>query len=99
MSLSSSRSGRRLLGAATLAIALGVAGAALPPRPALAEPTAAEFQTARELFKQGTRLRAAGDLPGAIEKFRAADELVRTAITGLELAKTEAQAGQLVEAR
>jgi hypothetical protein len=64
-----------------------------------AEPSAADMETARDLFKQAKKLRDAGDLSGALEKFRAAHALAGTPITGVELGKTYAALGQLVEAR
>jgi hypothetical protein len=70
--------------------------------PALAQgrvPTAGELETARTLYKEGKELRAAGDLPGAIEKLRAAHALGNTPVTGVELARTYVLAGKLVEAR
>jgi hypothetical protein len=84
----------RLL-AALVAVALGLAAA-----PAMAaEPTAADLETARALMKEGKRLRAAGDFAGAVEKLRAAHQLVPTAVTGYQLAAALADQGQLVEAR
>jgi hypothetical protein len=61
--------------------------------------TAADLETARALFKEGRELRARGDLRGALEKLRAAHAVGRTPITGLELARTHALLGELVEAR
>src|SRR5690242_13340717 len=66
---------------------------------ASAEPTAADLESARDLFKEGQALRAKGDLEGALTKFKAADALAGTPITGVELGKTLLQMGKLVEAR
>lgn len=78
--------------------ALAVGGAST--RTALArEPTAAEAESALELYKAGKKLRASGDTAGALEKFKAAHALAETPITALELAKTHAELGHLVEAR
>jgi hypothetical protein len=44
-------------------------------------------------------LRSKGDTAGALRKLKAANGLVRTPITGLELCKTYLALGQLVEAR
>jgi hypothetical protein len=62
-------------------------------------PTAQELETARTLYKEGKVLRAQGDLRGALEKLRAAHALGNTPVTGIELARTYATAGKLVEAR
>src|ERR1019366_10325032 len=48
---------------------------------------------------EGKELRAAGDLPGAIGKLQAAHALGNTPVTGIELARTYATAGKLVEGR
>src|SRR5260221_7276029 len=62
-------------------------------------PTAQELETARSLYKEGKALRARGDLRGALEKLRAAHALGNTPVTGIELARTYATAGKLVDAR
>jgi hypothetical protein len=72
-------------------------GAAEPT--ALAQPSAGDVAQARELFNQGLALRDKGDLAGAIEKLRAAHALASTPITGIELGRTYASSGKLVEAR
>jgi hypothetical protein len=59
----------------------------------------ADIAEARELFNDGMRRREQGDLPGAIEKLRAAHALGNTPITGIELGRTYLQAGDLVDAR
>ncbi len=83
--------------------ALGVVLAVLSMTPATfaqtSPPTAQELETARTLYKEGKELRAAGDLPGALEKLRAAHALGKTPVTGIELAKTYVLVGKLVEAR
>jgi hypothetical protein len=62
-------------------------------------PSAGDIAQARELLNAGETLRDHGDLPHALEKLQAADALLHTPITALELARTYAQAGKLVEAR
>ena len=94
--------------ASVVAMALTVC-AATPGRVATAEPppaptgssshTPADIAQARDLFNQALALRSAGDLPGALEKFKAAHALGGTPITGLELARTMMQLGSLVAAR
>lgn len=89
-----------------VACALAVAIAAPPVLTVLsfgslahAAPSAADMETARQLFKQGKELRDKGDLTGAREKLKAAHALGQTPITGLELGKTHTLLGELVEAR
>lgn len=80
-----------------------VAGAlttlAAPPSARAGEPTAADAETALALYKSGKQLRDSGDLRGALEKLRAAHALVETPLTAIELGKTYAALGQIVEAR
>lgn len=47
----------------------------------------------------GDRLQAAGDLKSALERYRAAHEIMHVPTTGLELARAQAKLGMLVEAR
>jgi hypothetical protein len=61
--------------------------------------SAGELETARALNKEGKELRAAGKLHEALLKFKAAHDLGRTPVTGIELARTEVLVMQLVEAR
>lgn len=85
--------GKRLA-AAVLTLAIVAAA----PR-AHAEPTAAEMEDARSLFRQGNDLRDKNDLRGALAKYRAAHALFPTPITGLEVGRTHMQLGELVAAR
>lgn len=84
--------------AAVLAIAVGSA-IALGAATARADPNAADIEEARQLYHDGKELRAKGDLAGALAKLRAAYALAPTPITGLELARTYAVGGSLVDAR
>lgn len=88
---------------ATVALVAGVAFTAVvacPARQATAgEPSPSDKETARALFKEGEQKRKAGDLKGALEAFRAAHAIMNVPTTGLELGKTQAQLGQIVEAR
>lgn len=63
------------------------------------EPTAVQKDTARSLMQDGRDLRDAKDLKGALQRFRAADEIMRVPPTGFEVANTQADLGMLVEAR
>jgi hypothetical protein len=63
-----------------------------------AEPNASQKQLARELMQKGHERRDAGDLKGALEAFQAADQIMRVPTTGFEVARSQADLGQLVEA-
>ncbi|MBI2394567.1 MAG: hypothetical protein HYV09_33665 [Deltaproteobacteria bacterium] len=89
-------SSRRAL---ALALALSIAVPTTFVLPVRAAPTAADLESARQLFKEGKDLRDAGDLAGAVAKLKAAHALGQTPITGLELGKTHVMRGELVEAR
>jgi len=69
------------------------------PAVAHAQRTAADLESARQLYNQGIELRDKGDMKGALEKFRAAHALGNTPLTGIELCKTHAALSQPVEAR
>jgi hypothetical protein len=67
---------------------------------ALADPTAQEKETARNLMDEGRELRDdKKDLKAALQRFTAADQIMKVPTTGFEVASTQAQLGQLVEAR
>lgn len=55
-------------------------------------------EEAKELFKEANALHDAGDLNGALAKYRAADELAHTPVTALELGKAYGEVGLLLEA-
>lgn len=80
----------------SLALALGVW---LVSGAAWGQPTAAQKETARGLMAEARELREQGDLSGALTRFRAADSIMNVPTTGFEVAATQAQLGQLVEAR
>jgi hypothetical protein len=66
---------------------------------ASAQPTASDAESARSYMDEADRLREAGDLWGALERYQAADQLMHVPTTGLEVAKTQATLLQLTEAR
>jgi hypothetical protein len=66
---------------------------------ASAEPSAADKETARRLMAEGREKRAENDHKGALRSFLAADAIMHVPTTGLEVARTEATLGQLLEAR
>jgi hypothetical protein len=83
-----------------LALTLSAPGFAAGPTPAAPSgPTAADKDTARALMAQGADLREKNDLKGALQSFQAADAIMHVPSTSLEVAKTAAALGQLVEAR
>jgi len=83
---------------ATLLSALCVLGM-LAERPALAEPSAADKETARNLMKEGDDKFAAHDYPGAMKAYQAAHAIMQVPTTGLPLARAQIERGLLVEAR
>lgn len=66
---------------------------------AWAQPTPAQKETARALMAEGRELREQGDIAAALTRFSAADSIMNVPTTGFEVASTQAQLGQLVEAR
>jgi hypothetical protein len=63
------------------------------------QPSAADLESARELFKEGREARQAGDLRRALDRFKAAHAYGQTPVTALELGRTHVQLGELVEGR
>jgi hypothetical protein len=84
------------LALSAVAVLAALAGTSLPAR---AEPTAAEKETARGLMAEGRDLRDRHELKGALKSFVAADSIMRVPTTALEVARTQAALGLLVEAR
>jgi hypothetical protein len=66
---------------------------------ALAQPTAADRETARSLMQEARDLRDKGHAQDALKRFKAADDIMHVPTTGLEVARTQATMGMLVEAR
>ena len=98
---------RRACLALTTLLLLGLPGAAAaqtaqpstPPSAPSGPPSAADLESARELFKEGRELRQSGDLKRALERFKAAHAYGQTPVTALELGRTHIQLGELVEGR
>lgn len=67
-------------------------------RPASAQ-SLADRETARSLMDEGDKKRAVGDMTGALEDYVAADAIMKVPTTGLEVARTYAALGRLLEAR
>jgi hypothetical protein len=66
---------------------------------ARAQPNDAQKETARNLMVEARQLRESGDMLGALRRFNAADAIMNVPTTGFEVASTQAQLGELVEAR
>jgi hypothetical protein len=66
---------------------------------AWAEPSAADRETARTLMDEGDKLIESRQLASALKAYRAAHALMGVPTTGIEVGKTEAAMGMLVEAR
>jgi hypothetical protein len=66
---------------------------------AYAEPTAADLDSARELYKAGLELRKNGDERAALAKFKAAYALSKSPVIGVDVGKSHVALGELVEAR
>jgi len=86
------RQSPRRLFASVLAAGLGLSSAAS------AEPGATERETARGLMAEGRSDRENGDLQDALRAFLGADAIMHVPTTGLEVARTQAALGLLVEA-
>ncbi len=81
--------------AAALLLAALVAG----PGAAHGAPSAADVDTARALMSQGRAEREKGNHAAALERFQAANKIMTVPTTALEVGQSQADLGQLVEAR
>jgi hypothetical protein len=79
--------------------AIALLAATFPAGARAQAPDPHALDRARELFVQATELREAGDARGALEKFRAARDLAPNPVTTIELGRTYAVLGMLLEAR
>jgi len=79
--------------ASTLAVAAPSAQAQPPDEPSLADK-----ETARELFREGDEKYRAGDYEGALKAFAAADDIMGVPTTGVERARSLMKLGRLLEA-
>jgi hypothetical protein len=88
-------------GSETRGLCAALLGAALlvAQQPALAEPSAAEKETARKLVKSGRTKLKDGDVSGAIADLQAAHAIMGVPTTAVALGKAQVEAKQLVEAR
>lgn len=76
-----------------------VAALLLPSLAWARDPTAADRETARTYMADGRKKRDENDLKSALRAFEAADAIMHVPTTGLEVARTQAMLGLLVEAR
>ncbi len=86
------------MGSRISALGFAVAACLAIATPASAQ-SAADRETARSLMDQGDDLRSKGDLKAALQRFQAANEIMHVPTTAIEVARTQASLGQLVEAR
>jgi len=66
---------------------------------AYADPSLSERETARAAMDDGDARRDKNDLRGALKSYLAADAIMNVPTTGIEVARTQAALGQLLEAR
>jgi hypothetical protein len=81
-----------------LTLAATAVAAMLAASPAGAQPSPADRETARSMMQEGRDLREKGDLKSALQRFKAADDIMHVPTTGLEVARTQVSLGLLVEA-
>jgi hypothetical protein len=67
--------------------------------PAVAAPSAADRETARGLLDEGDRDVARRDFAGALRAYQGADAIMHVPTTAIEVARTQAELGLLIEAR
>ena len=63
-----------------------------------AQVSAADRETARSMMQEGRDLRDKGDLKGALQRFKSADDIMHVPTTSLEVARAQVALGQLIEA-
>lgn len=81
-----------------LTTALALASITFAVQASAAEPDEQAKQEARDLMAQGRKARETADLRAALSAFSKADEIMHVPTTGLEVARTLAAMGRLVEA-
>jgi hypothetical protein len=73
--------------------------AATVSRPARADASLSDRETARSLMDDGDAKRDKGDFKAALKSYEAADAIMHVPTTGLEVGRAQAQLGLLLEAR
>jgi hypothetical protein len=86
-----SRRVRLTMTAAAVATLLAAPGAS-------AQVSAADRETARSAMQEGRDLRDKGDLKGALQRFKTADDIMHVPTTSLEVARAQVALGLLIEA-
>jgi hypothetical protein len=86
-----SRRVRLTMSATAIAACLAAPGA-------WAQPSGADRETARSMMQEGRDLREKGDLKGALQRFKAADDIMHVPTTSLEVARVQVTLGLLIEA-
>jgi hypothetical protein len=86
-----SRRVRLTMTATAVATLLAASGAS-------AQVSAADRETARSAMQEGRDLRDKGDLKGALQRFKTADDIMHVPTTSLEVARAQVALGLLVEA-
>jgi len=81
------------------AAALLLAALALGGPAAAQQPSASDKETARALMDTGDEKMDARDFPAALKAYQAADSMMHLPMTGIAVARAQAAAGQLLEAR
>jgi hypothetical protein len=81
-----------------LTMTAGALAALLAAPGAHAQVSAADRETARSMMQEGRDLREKGDLKGALQRFKTADDIMHVPTTSLEVARAQVALGQLIEA-
>jgi hypothetical protein len=81
-----------------LMMTAGAVAAMLIAPTASAQVSAADRETARSMMQEGRDLRDKGDLKGALQRFKSADDIMHVPTTSLEVARAEVALGMLIEA-
>jgi len=81
-----------------LTMTAGALAALLAAPGAKAQVSAADRETARSMMQEGRDLREKGDLKGALQRFKTADDIMHVPTTSLEVARAQVALGQLIEA-
>jgi len=81
-----------------LMMTAGAVASLLAAAQAQAQVSAADRETARSMMQEGRDLRDKGDIKGALQRFKSADDIMHVPTTSLEVARTQVSLGLLIEA-